>query len=71
MKRRNSERTNLFIEYNANEKAAKVNFYTDGVINSTTNGNNLSDKILSSYSSNISIAEDDDGYDLHISFEVH
>lgn len=67
----NAERTNLFIEYSANEGVVKVNFYTDGSINEISNGNDLSDKIISSYGNNINIINNDDGYDLHIAFEVH
>lgn len=66
----NAERTNLFIEYNANEGIVKVNFYMDGSINEIINYDDLSDKIFSSYCDNIDITHNDDGYDLHINFEV-
>ena len=66
----NAERTNLFIEYQPNEESVRVNFYTDGTINERMQYDDLSRKMFDSYGSKFNITSHDDGYDLHIAFEV-
>ena len=62
---------NLFIEYNTEEKRPKVNFYVDGIDKEQIPYDELQGKIFRSYCNNTRLVENDEGYDLHISFEVN
>ena len=64
-------RLNLFIEYNTEEYSPKVNFYVDGIDKEQIPYDELQGKIFRSYCNNTRLVENDEGYDLHISFEVN
>lgn len=65
-----TEKIELFVEYSAEEAVAKVNFYYNGGKNKKIAFDELCDKIFESYCRNIFIKENDEGYDMHISFEA-
>lgn len=66
----NIDNINLFIEYNAEEHDAKVNIYINAGDNVIFQHDDLRSKIFDSYCKNIQYVNNDEGYDLHISFQV-
>lgn len=65
------KKLNTFIEYNAKEGSAKVNFYLNGVTKEKITYDELCDKIFETYCKDIQFTENDEAYDLHISFLVN
>lgn len=61
---------NIFIEYNERDGNSKVNLYLDGGTEKAP-FDELREKIFNAYCSNIRYIENDEGYDMHISFDVN
>ena len=66
----NTEILDLLVEYNAKEEDARVNFYFNGNEKEEKSYDEFSDRILGSYGRNIRFEKNDEGYDMHISFDV-
>ena len=63
------KKLNVFIEYNAEDGDSRVNLYIDGDTEELP-FDELRNKIFEAYCKNVCYIENDEGYDMHISFDV-